>query len=332
MIQVKTDISKVREYAKLIDTSKGKYKSVSDRLECWVLENSTDPNVSIVQDIKDRLFYILTGTPKELELLIEEYRKNGNQQKIYNNSLNNKGGLTEFGGVLLDLFNYKSFRKSTKAVWLSDSLSIKSCVTCNIQYTLKVNRSKNTRLLFHLDHFFPKSVYPYLSLSYYNLIPCCASCNMGKSNKVFQLHENIHPYLESFHDIARFKLDEESLIEYLINPNQNLSKLSYKVELRPSYFGNSLYEIKLENYLREFRINEQYEQFKDSAAELCIKSVYYNKKRRAELKKLFNNNDTVLSDELIDRLIIGNYNRNEDLLNRPLAKFIRDLGEDLNLI
>ncbi|MDM1377226.1 HNH endonuclease domain-containing protein [Myroides marinus] len=332
MIHIKRDDSKASEYAKLIDTTKGKYVSISERLENWILKNPTNSNVGIVQDLKDRLHCILKGTPEELESLIKEYYKNGNQQKIYNNSLNNKGGLTEFGGVLLDLFNYKSFRKSAKAVWLSDSLNIKSCVTCNTQYTLKVNHIKNKRLLFHLDHFFPKSVYPYLSLSYYNLIPCCASCNMSKSNKVFQLNENIHPYLESFHDIAKFKLDEESLTEYLVDPNRNLDKLSYKVELRSSYLGSSLYEIKLENYLREFRICEQYEQFKDNVAEMCMKSRYYNIKRRKELRELFKESDIIISDELIGRFIVGNYHDEKDLLKRPLAKFMKDIGEDLGLI
>lgn len=38
-----------------------------------------------------------------------------------------------------------------------------------------------------LDHFYPKSLYPFFALSLYNLIPVCGTCNLVKSDnkKIF---------------------------------------------------------------------------------------------------------------------------------------------------
>ena len=331
MIFVKLDGSKVKEFAKLINTSKGNYISPSNKLQNWINANPGSTDIDIARDIKKKLKSIIISNPKELETLINDYHQNGFQLRIFNPALGKSGELTTIGKVIRDAFNYKSFRQSKKAIWFADSINIKSCTTCSSQYTLKTNQISGEKLLFHLDHYFPKSVYPYLSLSYYNLIPCCASCNMSKSNKPFTLRENIHPFIDSFHDIAKFKLEPSSLLDFLIDPNKNEEKINYRVEIRAKYLGNTLFETKLINYLREFRINEQYLQFKDVAAETYLKSRYYNKKRRNELKEFFHDSSIKIDDELIRRFILGNYHQDKDLLKRPLAKFMKDLGEDLNM-
>jgi hypothetical protein len=329
MIAFKIDSSKAKNFEKLIDTSKGHYISVSIKLQNWIIANPTNPNVQVAKDIKFNLKKIITEKPKGMEVIINDFKRNGHQAKIYS-IVTNK--LTPFGNELKTIFNYKSFRQSKKAIWFADSMNLKSCATCNTQYTLKTTQNKKVKLLFHLDHYFPQSVYPYLSLSYYNLIPCCSSCNMSKSDKPFTLKQNIHPYIESFHEIAKFNIDKSSLLDFLIDPNKNEEKINYQIDIRAKYFGNKIYEKKLENYLREFRINEQYVQFKDIAAETYLKSRYYHKFRRNELMKLFHKSNVNISDELINRFILGNYHQDKDILKRPLAKFMKDIGEDLNLL
>ncbi|MES2573803.1 MAG: hypothetical protein V4572_02570 [Bacteroidota bacterium] len=332
MIVIKLDSSKAKKFAKLIDTTKGKYKSPSKKLQEWIdnetILNPLSLNIQIARDIKRDLKKILTETPKGLESIINAFESKGHQDKIYD--LTTKK-LTPFGEQLKVIFNYKGFRESKKAIWFADSIKMKSCTTCNTQYTLKTSQVTGVKLLFHLDHYFPKSVYPYLSLSYYNLIPCCASCNMSKSNKPFTLIQNIHPYIESFHNIAKFKLDKASLADFLIDPNKNEDKIKYSVESRAKYFGNTVFETKLENYLREFRIHEQYEQFKDVAAETYLRFRYYHKKRRNEVRDFFHESGINIDDELFRRFVLGNYHQDKDLLKRPLAKFMKDIGEDLNM-
>ena len=329
MIAIKIDIPKSKEYYKLINTSKGNYRSITNKLQSLInskiIVSPNDPDIQVLRDIKNDLKIIITGSPKQLEQIINSFKDKGHQQRIYD-SINNE--LTGLGKEIKKKFNYKSFRQSKKANWLANELEIKSCVSCGTQYTLSTPRKS----LFHFDHYFPQSVYPYLSLSFYNLIPCCANCNMSKSNKAFVLKDNIHPYLESFNDIAQFKIEKDNLLEFLIDPNKNEKIIKYSLELRAKYFGDKDYIKKLENYIREFRINEQYSQFNDVIAEMYLKSRYYHKSRRKELREFFEGNNINISEELIKRFIIGNYTQDKDLLKRPLAKFMKDIGKDVGLI
>ncbi len=325
MIILKIDTTKSDAFLKLLNKTTGTYIGIEDRLQNWLNHNIGNINTDIITHLKKNINKIIISKPEELEKISIDFESKGFQTRIYNNSK-----ITDFGKELLEIFNYKSFRKGQKAVWFSNQLNSKSCIICNTQYMLITKQKSKTKLLFHLDHYFPKSVYPYLSLSYYNLIPCCSSCNTGKSDIVFKLNENIHPYIDNFHELAKFKIEKSSLLEFLLDPNKNEDKINIKTEIRHKYFGKKDYEKKFENYIEQFKIDEQYSQFKDVAGETYLKSIYYNNARRKELKSF--SNDMNLNDELINRFILGNYHLDKDLLKRPLAKFMKDIGEDIKLI
>lgn len=103
--------------------------------------------------------------------------------------------------------------KETKwnAFKLCDMLKISICPYCNRQYiyTTKKNDNGDWVARPQLDHFYVKSKYPFLSCSFFNLIPSCATCNGGKNDKE---KETVYPYLESFNNSdgkkrAAFKVD-----------------------------------------------------------------------------------------------------------------------------
>lgn len=49
--------------------------------------------------------------------------------------------------------------------------------------------------MFQFDHFLPKSKYKNLTISFYNLIPCCNGCNHKKWNSEFKNNSEVfHPY------------------------------------------------------------------------------------------------------------------------------------------
>lgn len=58
------------------------------------------------------------------------------------------------------------------------------------------------RLVRTLDHYLPKSKYPLLAITPYNLIPCCSDCNKDKLDGLFESREleTIHPYYDDFDD------------------------------------------------------------------------------------------------------------------------------------
>ncbi|WP_299317303.1 hypothetical protein [uncultured Maribacter sp.] len=325
MITIKTNKKTVDEFADLLLTSKGKYVSVRKRIDGWLAAHVGHADEDIFKYLQKDLKKIIISKPVALESIINDFKVKGYQARI----LDSKGKLNLIGEELKDCFRYKNFRASKKAHWLSAQLNIKSCVYCNTQYSLTVKQKSGTKMLFHLDHFFSKELYPYLSLSFYNLIPCCASCNMGKSDKSFKLSESIHPYIESLDEIAKYGTEPASLVKFLLDINKNENEIKLLLEIRNQHLGDKKLQKKLDNYKEDFNIEDQYAQFKDVVAETYLKSLYYNKYRREELIKFFKKkHKQVLSDDMIKRFVVGNYTDSKDLLKRPLAKMTKDISED----
>jgi 5-methylcytosine-specific restriction endonuclease McrA len=328
MIRIKKNKTKANDFALQYLKPGGKY-SLSTKIDNWLVENPKHPGRGVFKYLDTNIQHILTAEPKDLEKIIIDFDKKGYQKKI----LNKEGKLNKLGKTIEEIFNYKGFRKSTKAIWLTNQLKIKSCAYCNSQYTLTVEHDSKTKLLYHLDHFFPKSIYPYLSLSYYNLIPCCASCNMSKSDKPYSVNNNIHPYLDSLDQIAKYEATNKSLAQFLLDINKNENKIELQLNIRKKYLGDLKIENKLKNYKNEFKVETQYQQFKDVVGETYLKGLYYNSNRKKELIVFFKKYKGItLTQEMIHRFIVGNYTEDKDLLKRPLAKMMKDISEDFKLI
>lgn len=76
-----------------------------------------------------------------------------------------------------------------------------TCPYCNLS-TIENNELNGLRCS-ELDHFFSKSVYPYISLSILNLVPICETCNGNKGAYVF----HAHPYdVDDISKLSKFFL------------------------------------------------------------------------------------------------------------------------------
>jgi len=71
-------------------------------------------------------------------------------------------------------------------------LGLKTCPYCNRNYTFVVKKGK---LRPEIDHFYPKTIYPYLAVNFFNLIPSCQTCNKTKSNNMNFNWLNLVPLL-----------------------------------------------------------------------------------------------------------------------------------------
>ena len=104
--------------------------------------------------------------------------------------------------IYKEIFDYDKFSKLNSnnqgaAYWLQHQLDVKICPFCNRIYTTTLF-NRNVRPAF--DHFYPKSIYPYLAVSLFNLIPICDICNKVKSDhaEIHRKKQIIYPYDESF--------------------------------------------------------------------------------------------------------------------------------------
>jgi len=171
----------------------------------------------------------------------------------------NIGGVyesTTFGVEVLELFNYKSSRGSVRFNWLVNELDVPICPYCNYEHTFQIN---NQTILHDFDHFIPKVVAPYLSLSFFNLIPSCHNCNSTlKSTTIFSEANYIYPYLDDLHSIIEFSIT---------NPVKGNNKNSFDIELvNKTIDANKLR--KISNHTFVFQLQSRYNQFKDDVLRL----------------------------------------------------------------
>ncbi|APH18131.1 HNH endonuclease domain-containing protein [Clostridium botulinum] len=247
--------------------------------------------------------------------------------------------------ILNDIFNYDNFirvneinSKNNLIRWnayeLLDELKITTCPYCNRQYIhTYISESGKTRA--DIDHFYPKSKYPFLSVSLYNFIPSCHTCNSSFKGSIdFYKNKGIYPYKEDFGQDAKFETkfytdkdikDKDKIydIRYLLGNSDN-----FKIEIKPkkpkSHIGK-----KIQKSIDTFNIQELYNFHKDYIRELIKKAIIYNESRIDELynqyPELFSNREEVL------QMVVSNYICDEDLGKRPLAKLTKDICEELGL-
>lgn len=229
---------------------------------------------------------------------------------------------------------YKELREKEFLI-LIQSMGIKNCVYCHANlavtveksYFLRNNPARNQvagavneiRGLFQLDHRYAKSQYPFLCTTFYNLYPVCANCNQIKSQKEssFDLYAETNDL-----DIFNFNVKDESIVAYWAKKDNQLLEIAV----------NHLFisDAEAEAYLSMFDIREIYGTQKDLAEELIHKKLVYNDLYKKELydefRLLFPDQD------MVDRMIIGNYDQPGDVHKRPMAKFVQDIARNIGLI
>ena len=136
----------------------------------------------------DTLVHLLTDKPQEAynlnNTLMNEFVKDAAGNPCYSEKgLENHAspGPYDCLAVIEKVFDYHDqlSQSKSKSYWLARHIGHNTCTYCNRQYTFTVDgpndESRKTRPDF--DHWFPKSLFPLLSLNIYNLIPSCKICN-----------------------------------------------------------------------------------------------------------------------------------------------------------
>ena len=187
------------------------------------------------------------------------------------------------------------------------SIGLNTCPYCNRAYIYSIK--KNGIIRPEIDHFYPKAFYPYLGLSFYNLIPSCSVCNgtTAKGNKDSNKDNLKNPY-EIKEDDFKFKLD-------ITSPSKFDITLDKKIDSNNDYF----------------KLEEFYEYHDDIAHELYIKFKQENTKEHfSSLKKSLSG--IGFDEDEIHRFLTCGYLKDEDLHKRPLSKLIKDISEELGIL
>lgn len=208
--------------------------------------------------------------------------------------------------------NYKYFAFLNKN-WSAYSFVLmggwKVCPYCGRQLITPIfSTSGKTRA--QLDHFLPKSKYPYFSMSIYNLVPSCYSCNASlKHTKEFSF-SSLYPYRDDINEFFRFSIDMLNLYHIKVVPLKDPDRV--------------------EEYINMFKLETQYNYHTDIAKSL-IKTR--NRFSEAQIKDLYEKNKNIFfSEEDLRRRLVGQILDREDLKQQPLAKFKNDLIKELKLL
>lgn len=275
---------KENRYRHLILTIPQKLRPFYEKKKLINLIKKSDPNYKIVETDIKQMEISLASDIKDFEKKVEY------GQRI--KTLLNYDGLCEWKG---DWNGYKLCKK----------VNLSICPYCNRQKISTVrNKTKWTNRP-QLDHFFVKTTYPFLSCSFFNLIPSCYDCNHGKGeNKT----ETIYPYLEEFGKNYVFRMDPKDIRDlkshrknpdyvYIIclddsnvdkNPTQRFKQVKKKDDFKQL--------LKASNNI--FHLTELYNDEQQALKELIEK---YDKCRGPELDSLtkfyFKNNEEITDEQ-----------------------------------
>lgn len=267
----------------------------------------------ILRKIEKNIHKILLLSPKELEDWVDKIDKH--YPNVFSKrSDNNRIESTELGKQVLDAFNYDNYRKN-KLVDLAKKLNVKSCPYCNMHYTLYAEEgAKRSDQLarFQFDHFFSKNKYPMLSMSLYNLIPSCALCNQGKSDKRLPLSFN--PYYPGICKQFKFELD---------NPIGLYSGKKISDHIDVNLVATSFNQSEVDELAQTFHLKALYQRHGDMAQEVFDKAYEYPYYSNPKNFKWLSDR----SADYIKRLWMGTYPDEKDIEKRPMTKFIQDLWE-----
>lgn len=230
-----------------------------------------------------------------------------------------------FEEALNEVFSYKDFsdfKKDRKNAWdayeYTSYLNVDVCPYCDRQFTFTfINFETEKRARAVLDHFYSKSLYPYLAISIFNLIPCCHICNSTfKLNRDLYKNEILYPFEDQF----------KNNVKFIITPNTYNAFIGLdadlNIDLQITTTDNALRE-KISNSIELFALKEIYTAHNIYVKNL-IRNIYINSPSRiselyAELGEIFND-----KDELEKALYLG-MGSEENLGKHVLSKITYDV-------
>lgn len=271
---------------------------------------------SYVQHIIDKWDELILLEPP-FDDMIHEFEEIYVAEQIANMDIGNSK--QKFYEKIVDAMRYDYVQEKVYCK-IINHLGIKTCVYCNAQYAFSYGNGKNHFQNYEIDHWLPKSKYPYLCTSFFNLQPSCPKCNKSKSNK-----DDIIPFCLYTHDKSKlspfeFYVLQVSYIQYLVTHDLDVLRIIF------SSNENGLKD----NMDELFHISTQYQAHKDIVEELIWKKNIYNH----TILEIYQDNFKQLAFKQSDfnRFILNNYDKDEDILKRPLSKMIQDIAKQLGII
>lgn len=273
---------------------KGLDKEFRDLFTSKVIEEIIKGKPPIIFALLNRLQIIYTSIPGKTKPDFKKYSKE----------------------LFLDSGYTNWFLNEKKNYWLADLLNQHTCTYCNREYIFVYkNKAGGKGMVPQFDHWFSKTDYPLLALSFYNLIPSCATCNTIKSAAKFNLQDFLNPYVD-------INISSTYSFSYLPT-GVNSNKIVFK---KMGMFTKGINTV---NALNLPLIYEGHSE-KELQDLIDLKYKYSKNYLNILLEKTFG--DLKISEQERFRLIFGIEITEDNYHKRPLSKFKRDILKELKVI
>lgn len=291
-----------------------------DSLKPYLLRRIRESNLNrlLKNFIESKLEDILISKPEDLKNINDLLTRH----TAYKNSLKPK---------IKKIFNYKYFKAKGNnrydAYALAAKLQIRTCLYCNRNYTLTVDKGSGKDDKFirpEFDHFFDQDDYPLLALSVFNLVPSCKTCNSTlKHTKKFLLSENIHPYVDDV--ISQYKYQ---YLPYTVSAILGGSA-QLGVKLMPTS-SDVILNQRIENSSEVFRLNEIFSAHSEELKDIFDIRHRFSQRYLIELVDKYDKLDLDYDD--IYRIVFGTYSKEADFSKRPFSKIKKDILIELGIL
>lgn len=232
--------------------------------------------------------------------------------------------------IYMAFSNYGYDSDSFPAEELMNDLDLTVCPYCNRNFvkSIKVKIGGAGKDLFvkgQLDHFYPRSLYPYLAICKHNLVPSCSSCNgaSGKHNENTRTKNVVNPYLLNDSNGIKFKMIIAG------KGFANMQTCAKAISIDVDCAANP----DLANNEDIFHLKKIYATHTDYAAEIYYKSVLRlpNVYKQYIGKKMYSHGLNINNTDF-ERLLLGVYTQEKNFRKRPLSKFCSDIAKQRRLI
>ena len=241
---------------------------------------------------------------------------------ILTDAISQIGTITEETKVVVDEFSkaYANFCNRNFGRTWAQRIGVTTCPYCNRSYIFTSSK-KGTRPQY--DHYFPKSKYPYLALSMYNLIPCCSICN-GLKHDVDTCHTPIvYPYKDSYGRQVSFEAasrESDDITALLGAAEKYQIKIKYAEGIDPEL------KRKIEQAVSLFKLEDLYSKHSDYVRDILRTAYIYNDDYFEGLVAQYG--DLFRSKQDARDFVFFNYLDEPDWGKRVLAKLTHDIVEE----
>ena len=314
----------IRNAYEFIESQKSKSYSMKKYLE--LLKKIIDKGKDFI--IQKELF--LDYENKEIDKIIKIMKKKNKKSKSILEIRFEKLNISE-EYLPNQLFCYKKLQTGNKD-WnrhkLLSLIGIEICPYCQRNYISSYEENNDEKTTADLDHFYPKSLYPFLALSLYNFIPSCQICNSRfKGNK--DTRDSVYLYEEGFDELGvKFRTSKEVISETL---GERYSDFYVKIDyenLKNKEDGekvkNSIENLGLDRVYK--KSHNQYiqnllyniEKYPENYLENCGEIFENDNKKKKQLEEYFKD---IVKEPYRKRIENG----------EPLAKLTKDILEEFNI-